>query len=207
MNYHFERRGKEIERELLGTIKRTHEKVMEQKRIDSFIEKNRVIADEAAVAYVKEMQSSNPENPNRPFANLVRYEIIDDLENAGMELENEDSLKYYTSISPDPDQETMLDRDLGIDCFFELTFKGKTYEVSIDITNGKVKGSPKAAVIQDIPDDFPTHARFDEKKLFDITGVTPDEKKTFYRYTNELSKEVAAKFKKIIALTQTPVNT
>jgi len=197
MNSRFEKReynpvekaGESLEQELFGVMKNVEEISEERRRVEERAKRKNISELDAAIEEVKSRQTENPINPRSPFANSVRIKISDILD-----LEKDDALKFYTAIS-NTKNKTMLDRDFGIDGFFELEEESDKFIVTIDLTNNQSKFAAKAKIVEYLPDDFPIQARFEKNTL---AGLTPSELQIFDKYTNDLAEKVADQFKKLI---------
>ncbi|MEA3249857.1 MAG: hypothetical protein U9Q03_05935 [Patescibacteria group bacterium] len=99
-----------------------------------------------ALELVKKFQpSDDAENPSRPFFNDLRIEIVDVLEEFGVEAD----VRAYTAVG------TPLDKYHGTDAFVEIEVGGQEVIVTFDATLNpdKLQGGHKAdLMVGDMPD-------------------------------------------------------
>ncbi|PCI18988.1 hypothetical protein COB64_04440 [Candidatus Wolfebacteria bacterium] len=183
-----ERLGEALERELLGVVKDVGTIEEERQKVHDRMKRDNLLEEKAAMEEVKERQTQNPENPQQPFINSVQKELV-----YLLDLEENTKLKFYTAVS-NTENKTMLDRDFGIDAFFELEQEeGEPVTVPIDVTLKQFKSSPKVMILS-FPDDFPSHARFDERGM--IAGLSDSDYNTFQKYAEDVAQQIAGKIKK-----------
>jgi hypothetical protein len=180
-----EKAGESLERELLGIVKDVGTIEEEQEKVRKRMEFYKLSEFDAALEEVKTKQTQKPENPKQPFANFVCKHLVD-----LFNLDEDEKLKFYSAVSGTKNK-TVLDRDFGVDFFLELEQENKKLVVTVDITHRLFKGAQKADIVFSLPNDFPTHAYFDEKNR--IAGLNESEYEIFNKYTEELAQQIAQK--------------
>ncbi|OGI61418.1 hypothetical protein A2645_00110 [Candidatus Nomurabacteria bacterium RIFCSPHIGHO2_01_FULL_39_9] len=181
-----------LKRELLGKVQKVADIEEERDVVAKIADKQKIDLLNAAFLREKDRQNSDPINPNSPFANFTRLNVIELLD-----LPNDEDLKFYTAVS-DSNNKTVLERDFSIDAFLELNReKAESIIIPINLTT-KIKENSKAIVF-DLPKDFPLHGYFKRNKF---AGLEPDEEKLFFKYVNSLANEVTRRIKYIIEITE-----
>jgi hypothetical protein len=207
--FDFEKRGKEIERELLGVVRSKKErKVLTHESFIEFFDRmkkqeEKYFEIEKAIENVKELRSFLPTDPYPAFAFDVYTAVADTLEQSGIITEKEfDNLIYYTAIAPE-NEITPLDLFHGVDAFFELEKENEIYLVTLDLkTNPNYDPrSVKADIIHVVPPDFTTPATYKNRDVFpQVKDLTRHELKEYTKQYEELSKKVVDLFIKKIKI-------